>query len=220
MSNRKLAQQSDDPFAGEIKGEAKIYDLAENVDELKAAGLEIKGDAQMESTPDGLKITARKNSNKEKWPTVSAAVSSKKDFDVSVDVADVKITNAKKWGSNLGLQVSFDNVEKSSISVGLRRDKNKNWFVQANEEYDQPDGKRRKDSTKLFEPFENGTLRLVRRGGKVYALAAAEGKPHQVISSFIVGDKAVENFSVIAKSATDKSKLDAVVKRLSVNLQP
>ena len=219
VEQQELAQQSDDPFVDAVKGEAQVYDLAKSIDELKAAGLEVSGDAQMESTSDGIKVTARKNSNGEQWPTVSTTVNSTNDFDISVDVADVEIANVTGWGCGIDLQIYFDDVEKTAITIGLRRDKEDDLFVLAQREYDQPDGERAYDFTQLFEPFAEGTFRLVRRGGKVYALAAAKGKPHQVIASFTIGGKKVSKFAVNAKSATDTSELDAVVKRLSVKVQ-
>jgi len=218
LEQQELALTSADPLAGVVVGQSKTYDLSQSIDQLNTAGLEVKGETQIETTADGMKITARKNADSANWPTVSATVDSAKDFDVSVSFADLKIANVTGWGCNLDLQVDFDDVEKSAITVGMRRDKDNALFVLAQREYDQPDGERGYHWVQLFKPLEQGTLRLVRHNGKIYALAAANGKPHQVINSFTVGQKAVSAISVIVKSATDTAEFDGVVKQVSLTL--
>ena len=218
VEQQELAQHSSDPFEGQIAGDTKVFDLSKSVEDLKTAGLEVKGEAMIESTGSGLKVTARKNVDGENWPSVATEVNSANDFDLSVDFADLKIDKVTGWGCNLDLQIDFDDVEKSAITVGVRRDKDNDLFLMAQREYDQPDGERAYDFTQLFEPFEKGTLRLVRRGSKVYALAAADGKSSRVITSFIIGGVAVSKASVIAKSATDTSELDVVVGEMSLTV--
>ena len=137
---------------------------------------------------------------------------------MSVDFADLKIANVTGWGCGLDLAVDFDDVENTGITVGIRRDKDNALFILVQREYDQPNKERDYDFVQLFEPFDEGTLRLVRRGGKIYAIAAADGQRQRVIGSFTVGAKMVSMFSVVAKSATDTSELDAVVKNMSVKL--
>jgi hypothetical protein len=218
VEQQELAQHSSDPFEGQIAGDTKVFDLSKSVEDLKTAGLEVKGEAMIESTGSGLKVTARKNVDGENWPSVATEVNSANDFDLSVDFADLKIDKVTGWGCNLDLQIDFDDVEKSAITVGVRRDKDNDLFLMAQREYDQPDGERAYDFTQLFEPFEKGTLRLVRRGSKVYALAAADGKSSRVITSFTIGGVAVSKASVIVKSATDTSELDVVVGEMSLTV--
>ena len=130
----------------------------------------------------------------------------------------LKISNVTGWGCGLDLGVNFEDAENSAITVGIRRDKDNKLFVLVQREYDQPNQERAYDFIQLFEPFEEGTVRLVRRGGKLYATAAAKGQAQRVVGSFTIGGKMVSKFSVVAKSATDTSKLDAVVKKMSVRL--
>ena len=165
-----------------------------------------------------MKFTVRKNKGAKKWPIVKLPSNAKGDFDVSIDLSDLKIVKAKDWGCNFNLQVNFDDAEKSAITVGIKRDKAKDLFVLAQRGYDPPHGKRRYDSFKLHEPFDEGTLRLVRRDGVVYCVAAGEGKTHQVIGSYTVGQLPVSGFSIVAKSAADVSELDCVVKKMSVKV--
>ena len=218
VEQQELAFNGEPLFAQSVAGQTTHYDLAKSIDDLKAAGLEVKGGSLIESTEQGLRVTARKNSDWNNWPSVSKAVSSNRDFDVSVDFADLRISNVTGWGCGLDLGVNFEDAENSAITVGIRRDKDNKLFVLVQRECDQPNYERRYDWVQLFEPFDEGTLRLVRQGGKIYALAAAKGQPQRVVGSFTVGQKMVSMFSVVAKSATDTSKLDAVVKKMSVRL--
>ena len=218
VEQQELALNSTNPLDDAVNGESKVYSLARSIDELKAEGLTIVGEKQIESNGAGLKVKARKNSNKPDWPEVSAKANSTADFDVSVDCSDVKITNVTGWGSNVDLEVWFDDVENSAITVGLRRDKDDKLFLLAQREYNQPNGERGYHGAQLHEPFEAGTLRLVRRDGRVYCVAGAEGETQKVITSFTVGGKTASKFSVVAKSATDTSELDCVLKQLKVKL--
>ena len=220
VDQQELALSSDDPFEGVIAGETKTYDLTQSIDELKTAGFEINELAQLEATEQGLKFTVRNNKDAEKWPTVKLPTSTTGDFDVSIDLTDLKIVKAKDWGCNFDLQVNFDDAEKSAIAVGIRRDKAKDLLVLAQREYDPPHGERQYDWFNLYEPFDNGSLRLVRRDGVVYCVAAGEGKTHQVIGSYTVGQLPVSGFSIVAKSAADVSELDCVVKKMSVKVAP
>ena len=218
VDQQELALTSNDPFDGVVTGEAKTYDLTQSIDELKSAGFEIEEQSQLEATGQGLKFTVRKNGDSEKWPTVKLPMQSESDFDVSIDFAELKIAKAKDWGCNFDLQVNFEDAEKSAITVGIRRDKAKDLFVLAQREHDPLHGERSYDWSQLFEPFDKGSLRLVRRDGVVYCVAGGEGKTQQVIGSYAVGQRSVSGFSIVAKSATDSSELDGIVNKMSVKV--
>ena len=218
VEQQELASQSDDPFAGAIAGEAKTFDLTQSIDDLKVAGLKIKGEPQLTTSDQGLQAKYRSNEEDKKWPTLTLASSTSKDFDVSLDFADLKIVGTKEWGCNLDLRVKFNDAEKSAITIGIRRDKKKSIYVLAQREYDLPHGKRSYEKSRLFDPFEKGQFRLVRRSGMVYCIAAGEGKPQQVIASFTVGKRSTTEFSAVTKSASDTTEMDVVLKGMSVKL--
>ena len=218
VEQQELASQSDDPFAGAIAGEAKTFDLTQSIDDLKAAGLKIKGEPQLTTSDQGLQVKYRSNEEDKKWPTLTLASSTSKDFDVSLDFADLKIVGTKEWGCKLDLRVKFNDAEKSAITIGIRRDKKKSIYVLAQREYDLPHGKRSYEKSRLFDPFEKGQFRLVRRSGMVYCIAAGEGKPQQVIASFTVGKRSTTEFSAVTKSASDTTEMDVVLKGMSVKL--
>ncbi len=218
VEQQELAQNSTDPFEGAVVGEAKVFDLSKSIEELKTVGLEVTDGGQIETTSNGVKISTRKNADSAKWPAFKSMVSAKDDFDLSVGFSDLKIANVTGWGCGLDLQVDFDCVESKSLTIGMRRDKDNAMFIIAQREYDDPNGKRSYETTKLHEPFEKGTLRMVRRGGKVYALAAADGGKHRLIASYIVGKQLASAISVTGRSATDTAELDVVVKEISLKL--
>ena len=218
VNQQELAQTSNDLLADRVAGETKDYDFSQSIDQLKAAGLNIKEEAQIETTDGGLKITARKFSDKKKWPTFQLPINSPSDFDVSIKFADLSIRKATGWGCNFDLQVDFDDAEKTEIAIGIKRDKANDLFVLAQRASDRPHGKRHYDSIQLFQPFAEGSLRLVRHAGELYCLATAEGKPQQLIGSFVVGERIASGVSIVAKSAKDTAKLDCILKKMSVKV--
>ena len=210
---------SDDPFAEAISGEAKTYDLTQSIDDLKAAGLKIKGETQLEASDQGLKFKYRSNEEDKKWPTITLPAKGAKDFDFKVDFADLKISDAKEWGCSMDLRIKFDDPEKSVITVGIRQDKSNDMTVLAQRAYDPPEGKRSYEKFKLKAPFDKGSFRMVRRDGKVYCLATGDGKVQSVIASFTIGQRSVSEFSAIARSASDSTELDVVLTGLSLKLE-
>ena len=123
---------------------------------------------------------------------------------MSLDFADLKIVGTKEWGCNLDLRVKFNDAEKSAITIGIRRDKKKSIYVLAQREYDLPHGKRSYEKSRLFDPFEKGQFRLVRRSGMVYCIAAGEGKPQQVIASFTVAKRSTTCLLYTSPSPRDR----------------
>jgi len=219
VDQQELAMLSTDPFDGLIAGETKTYDLTKSIDDLKSAGAEIDDFGQIQATAQGLKFTVRENGTPKKRPTVKLPVKAENDFDVSIDFTDLKIVKAKNWGCNFELQVNFNDAESSTISVCMKRNKTNDLFIQAQRGYDRPHGKRdTKDRFRLDEPFDNGSLRLVRHDGVIYCIAASEGKAQQVVGSYTVGKRPVDGISIVAKSATNSSELDALVQKIKVTV--
>ena len=146
------------------------------------------------------------------------AVESNRDFDLSVDFADLRIAKAAKGDCSFDLKVNFEDPEKSAISIGIRRNKDDKLYVLAQYQYDRPDQRRGYRKVELFEPFESGTLRLVRRGGKVFAIAGAAGETQRIVTRYTVAGKETKQFSARAKSAKRPAELDCVVKKLSLTM--
>ena len=219
VDQQELALSSNDPFDGLITGDTKTYDLTGSIAELKSAGVEVNDFGQIQATAQGLKFSVRKNGDSKKRPTLKLPIKTENDFDVSIDFTDLKIVKAKGWGCYFELRASFNDAENSAISVSMRRDKENDLFVQAQRAYDRPHGKRNKsDRFQLHEPFDKGSLRLVRRDGVIYCVAASEGDPQQVVGSYTVGNRSVDDFSIIARSATNSSELDALIQKIKVTV--
>ena len=220
VEEQELALNSENILTDLVKGETTVYDFSKSTDELKAAGLELRGTSKMETTAEGAKITARNNSKPGDWPSFVKRIKSDCDFDVSIDFADLKMSNASGWGCNLDLKLEFMDVdsENTKINLGIRLDKENALFINAQHEYKPPQGKRFYHKTKLLEPFESGTLRYVRRGGKIYAIIAAQGEPQRVVGTYTIGKKVLSKFEAVTKAATDSAELDAVLKKMSVTL--
>jgi len=196
VDQQELAMLSNDVFDGLITGETKTYDLTGSIADLKSAGVQVDGFGQIKSTAQGLKFTVRKNETSKKNPAVSLPVKAENDFDVSIDFTDLKMIKPKGWGN-----------------------KASKMFVEARRAYDRPHGKRdQNDRFQLHEPFDKGSLRLVRRDGVVYCVAASEGKPQQVVGSYTVGQRPVDGIFISSKSATTSSEIDALVQKIKVTV--
>ena len=214
IEEQELALSSTQPLAGSVTGPNTEFDFSKSIDDLKNAGLEISDESATEATAEGLKITARGD----KCPVASMAVESNRDFDLSVDFADLRIAKAAKGDCSFDLKVNFEDPEKSAISIGIRRNKDDKLYVLAQYQYDRPDQRRGYRKVELFEPFESGTLRLVRRGGKVFAIAGAAGETQRIVTRYTVAGKETKQFSARAKSAKRPAELDCVVKKLSLTM--
>ena len=219
VDQQELAMLSNDVFDGLITGETKTYDLTGSIADLKSAGVQVDGFGQIKSTAQGLKFTVRKNETSKKNPAVSLPVKAENDFDVSIDFTDLKMIKPKGWGCNFELKANFNDAENSTISISMKRNKASKMFVEARRAYDRPHGKRdQNDRFQLHEPFDKGSLRLVRRDGVVYCVAASEGKPQQVVGSYTVGQRPVDGIFISSKSATTSSEIDALVQKIKVTV--
>ena len=109
------------------------------------------------------------------------------------------------------LQVDLDNPHHAAIEIGVFVAKDKTRYLKAMYRYQLPDGTNRQIDQKFMMDFQQGRLRLVRRGGEVYCLFQREGEPQRLIRSYTVGHAPVKRVFMQSKCGDKVGASDVVL---------
>jgi len=222
VAEQELAYPANGPFAAADRSieETRVLDLSKPLADLKEEGITFKEPAdQLIPQADGVLFTLRKSDvKKEKSESgFTARQSIEGDFDLVVDIKDLKIEGFKEgWGAALEVVVEMADAAKSTVTLAITTGKDGRRCLQAVRKHLLPNGKQGKNRFRRYGDENTGKMKLARRGSEIHCMFAATDDNFELIDSIAVGTEPARGFRVHAKSSDPNTNLDVIAKEIAL----